>query len=80
MGRRSSINYEHGIFGLAYAGRRTDGLVSDSVVSHVVTCQSNGGHQANETQIVSSNQGLVPWIVQAGARGRWWLFLPMSII
>ena len=54
-GRRSSINYEHGIFGLAFAG-----LNSDPVVIRLITCQPNCGHQANETHLVSLIQGLVP--------------------
>lgn len=40
----------------------------------------NWGHEANGIRLASLNQGLVPRIVQAGAQGRCWLFLPMGIV
>lgn len=61
-GRRSSINYEHGIFGLAFAGRRTvpDRWAELRPCRYSPHYLSNCGHQANETHLVSLIQGLVP--------------------
>lgn len=75
MSMEHAVSHSHGT-----AQCRTDGLNPNPVVIRLITCQPDGGHQANEIHFASLIQGLVPWIVQAGARGRWWLFLPLSII